>query len=213
MSNSETNYPRRVELKSQNLALSRQSASRILGEAKARLIGKKKTNNKTLYIAGYNIRTMRLEEHLSMLEEELNKIKWDVIGLTRLKGETVTTLESGHVLFQKNSDVNAHVGGVALLQVQYSGNTPTSASTDEEHEKFLENLTTAKSAEKTRFTIMTGDFNSKIGQKTQTDPPYIGTFGLGERNQRGQEMMNFFSKEKIYCMNTFFKKHPKRKWT
>ncbi|KAM0735271.1 LINE-1 retrotransposable element ORF2 protein [Formica fusca] len=60
---------------------------------------------------------------------------------------------------------------------------------------------------------MTGDFNSKIGQKTQTDPPYIGTFGLGERNQREQEMMNFFSKEKIYCMNTFFKKHPKRKWT
>ncbi|XP_070162480.1 craniofacial development protein 2-like [Polyergus mexicanus] len=90
---------------------------------------------------------------------------------------------------------------------------PMSASTDEEHEKFLEDLTTAKSAEKTRFTIMTGDFNSKIGQKTQTDPPYIGIFGLGEQNQRGQEMMNFLSKEKINCMNTFFKKHPKKKWT
>ncbi|XP_070159981.1 craniofacial development protein 2-like [Polyergus mexicanus] len=144
----------------------------------------------------------------------------------------------------KNSDVNAHVGGVALLinkkikhfvtktraisaRVLYlviklnskcniqviQAYAPTSVSTNEEHEKFLEDLTTTKSTEKTRFTIMMGDFNSKIGQNTQMDPPYIGTFGLGERNQRGQEMRNFLSKEKIYCMNTFFKKHPKRKWT
>lgn len=45
------------------------------------------------------------------------------------------------------------------------------------------------------------------------DPPNIGDFGLGTRNNRGQIMLNFLNKEQMYCMNTFFEKTPQRKWT
>ncbi|XP_072764659.1 uncharacterized protein [Anoplolepis gracilipes] len=210
-----TQTERRVEQRARNLALPPQSASRILGEAKARLKDRKK-RKKTIYIAGHNIRTLRLAEHLTTLENELEKIKWDVIGLceTRQAGEAVTILKSGYLLFQKNSDVNEHIGDVALMvnkKIKYliikTRAVSESASTDEEYDQFLEDLTTAKNAERTKYSIVTGDFNSKIGKKTITDPSYIGAFGLGERNHRGQTLTDFLSKEKIFCMNTFFEKH------
>ncbi|XP_071646707.1 craniofacial development protein 2-like [Temnothorax longispinosus] len=205
-----------------------------------------KRTKKTLYIASYNIRTMRLEEHLINLENKLENIKWDVLGIseTRLSGEAVTIMKSGHMLLQKNSDIDSHIRGVALLihkklkhlvtktkaisdRVIYvvlrlnnkcsiqiiQAYAPTSASTEEDIEQFYEDLTAAKSAEKTKFTIITDNFNAKIGAMTQADPPYIGVFGLGTKNPRGQEMMDFLCKEKIYCLNTFFKKHPRRKLT
>lgn len=90
---------------------------------------------------------------------------------------------------------------------------PTSASADEDTEQFYEDLTTAKISEKAKFTIMMGDFNAKIGPKTPADSPSIGAFGLGARNPRGQTMIDFLNRKKMYCLNTFFKKHHNRKWT
>ncbi|XP_050306329.1 uncharacterized protein LOC126743336 [Anthonomus grandis grandis] len=68
-------------------------------------------------IATYNTRTMTSKEHLEILENELEHIKWDIIGLseTRRQGESVTTLTSGHLLYQKNADRNSHIGGVAIM--------------------------------------------------------------------------------------------------
>lgn len=44
-------------------------------------------------------------------------IKWDVVGLceTRLAEKSCTTLNSEHILFQKNNQTNCHIGGVATL--------------------------------------------------------------------------------------------------
>lgn len=105
-----------------------QSASRILGEAKIRLRGirekqsesgrsNRRRNQKELWIATYNIRTMRLDEHLEELEHELQLIKWSVLGIceTRLMGEAGTVLKSGHMLYQNNSINNTHNGGVAIM--------------------------------------------------------------------------------------------------
>jgi len=50
----------------------------------------KKDLKKKLLLATYNIRTMRLDDHLKGLEQELQKIKWNILGIceTCLKGET-----------------------------------------------------------------------------------------------------------------------------
>lgn len=203
-------------------------------------------NKKTIHIASYNIRTMRSEEHLTNLEQELQNIKWNVLGIseTRLSGEAANILKSGHLLFQRNSNENAHIGGVALmihkrmkhlitktkaisdrviyitLKINSKHNmqiiqayAPTSASTDEENEAFYEDLTAAKNTEKAKFTIIIGDFNARVGAGTDADMSYVAAFGLGKRNRRGQAMVDFLNKEKIYCLNTFFEKHHKRKWT
>ncbi|XP_071635060.1 craniofacial development protein 2-like [Temnothorax longispinosus] len=186
---------------------------------------------------------MRSEEHLINLEKELQNIKWDVLGISemRLSGEAVTILKSGHLLFQRNSNENSHIGGVAFMihkrmmkhfitktraisdRVIYitlkinmqiiQAYTPTSASTDEENETLYEDLTAAKNTEKAKFIIIIGDFNARVGARAATNLSYVGAFGLGERYRRGQAMVDFLSKEKIYCLITFFEKHHKRKWT
>lgn len=77
----------------------------------------KNMNKKHLFIATYNIQTMRTEDHLTELEEELKNIKWHIIGLceTRLPGEKMTILKSGNILYQNNSETDHHLGGVAFL--------------------------------------------------------------------------------------------------
>lgn len=205
-----------------------------------------KINPSYFYIATYNIRTMRTQEHLDELEQELNNIKWDILGLceTRLPGEKCTTLKSGHTLFQKNSEENSHIGGVALLinkrfpceitkycaisnrviyiiitlNRRYSlqiihGYAPTGSSDNEEAETFYEDMIKARRQEKTQFVIITGDFNAKIGTKEDGDTHYIGHFGLGDRNERGEMLYSYLNNENLFCLNTFFEKPKQRKWT
>lgn len=71
----------------------------------------------------------------------------------------------------------------------------------------------ARASEKAHFVIIIGDFNAKIGQQTPIDTAGVGRFGLGTRNSRDQMLVDFLSGEEMYCMNTFFQKKPKRKWT
>lgn len=199
-----------------------------------------------IYIATYNIRTMRTENHLEELEQELEAIKWDIIGIceTRLKGEKKTTLKSGHVLYENNSEINQGIGGVALIVnrkikhevVKYHAISnrviylvlklnnkyqvqvihcyaPTSSADDESIEQLYEDITSAKNMEKTYYTIITGDFNAKIGKRHPQDTEYVGNFGLGTRNERGETLTNYLNTEKLFCLNTFFKKQNQRRWT
>lgn len=87
---------------------------------------------------------------------------------------------------------------------------PTSTSIDENIEQFYEDLSAAKNAKHAKFTVVTEDFNAKLGQKEETDPANIG-FGLGTKNNRGRMLFDFLREEQMYCMNTFFKKSLKRK--
>lgn len=91
------------------------------------------------------------------------------------------------------------------------GYAPTSGSDDEEMEAFLENISRALELEKSHYRIISGDFNAKVGQKQATDPDNIGSFGLGARNQRGEVLVSYLSRENLYCLNTFFKKPKQRK--
>lgn len=58
-----------------------------------------------------------------------------------------------------------------------------------------------------------GDFNAKIGKRQPDDTKYIGNFGLGDRNDRGNILANYLDNEKLFCLNTFFQKKDQRKWT
>lgn len=197
-------------------------------------------------IATYNIRTMRSREQLELLENELEHINWDILGLseTRLQGEDATTLRSGHLFYQKNTDTNSHLGGVALMvnrklkhlvtKMEAISNrviyiilkinkrhsmqviqvyAPTSSYPDQEAEQFYEDIEKAQRAGNARFQIIIGDFNAKIGQKSIGDPPNIGPYGLGSRNDRGGMLLEYLQHQNLYCLNTFYKKPPQRKWT
>lgn len=71
---------------------------------------------RTLQIATYNIRTLLSEHKVLELEEELNHIKWDILGMSevRRKGEAETILKSGHLLYHKGEDEISQ-GGTGFL--------------------------------------------------------------------------------------------------
>ncbi len=53
-----------------------------------------------------------------------------------------------------------------------------------------------------------GDWNAKMGQDETNGT--TGRFGLGERNERGDQLVEFCSRNDFQIMNTFFKLHARR---
>lgn len=86
----------------------------------------------------------------------------------------------------------------------------TATPPDEEIDQFSKDL--SKMRRELELKVVTGDFNTKIGQKNETDPPNVGNFGLGTRNVRGQMMLHCLSKEGSFCMNNVFLTPPQRQW-
>ena len=58
-----------------------------------------------------------------------------------------------------------------------------------------------------------GDFNAKIGGQTNTSERATGCFGLGERNERGDTLVEWASSNNFKIMNTQFQKKAGRRWT
>ena len=56
-----------------------------------------------------------------------------------------------------------------------------------------------------------GDWNAKMGK--QNTAGITGNFGLGLRNERGDTMVDFCSRNGIVVMNTMLKKHARRLYT
>lgn len=88
---------------------------------------------------------------------------------------------------------------------------PTTASTEEELEEYYEHLKMALDEDICKYTIIMGDMNAKIGKNEGEKA--TGMFSYGERNERGKRLVEFAESNKLFIMNTFFKKKESRKWT
>ena len=89
---------------------------------------------------------------------------------------------------------------------------PTSISSDEEIEKFYDDISKVLDEEKTKYTILMGDFNAKVGKKNDGES-CMGKFGIGQRNERGEMLVNFSERYNMKIMNSAFQKRAGRKWT
>lgn len=162
---------------------------------------------------------------------------------TRIKGEKCIKLKSGNTFYRKNSDESSLGGVAILISKKYSDKiqdlraisnrvilaviqlstrysikiiqvyAPTSAHDDDEMESFYDDVSKAIDEPKTQFTIIMGDFNSKIGAREADDGDYVGKFGLGNRNPRGEMLVDYLNRKRLFAMNTFFQKPTQRKWT
>ena len=62
-----------------------------------------------------------------------------------------------------------------------------------------------------------GDFNSKLGKMTVPDRDlgfgrFMGNYGMGVRNEMGENLLNFMSEHDLFATNTSFQ-HPARHTT
>ena len=164
-----------------------------------------------------------------------NNMKWDVMGLgeVRRKEESFTTLQSGHLLY--HSEVNngqADVGflinkkwkdnitrvssgssKVAELVIRITDRyqlkivqvyAPTTSHSDEETDNFYKIID--KILEKqTHYTILMGDLMRKLEDK-QINTSERATGCLGQRNERGDTLVEWATSKNFKIMNTQFQK-------
>ena len=88
----------------------------------------------------------------------------------------------------------------------------TSTAEEEEIEEFYEKVQhVVDEMPRGDVLCVIGDWNAKAGQDETNGT--TGRFGLGERNERGGQLVGFCSRNDFQIMNTFFKLHVRRLYT
>jgi len=92
---------------------------------------------------------------------------------------------------------------------------PTTAATDEEMERFYQDLSQAvKQVPKGDMLLVMGDFNDKVGRREPSAmSSVVGLYGLGETNEAGEQLEDFCLEHELALANTMFKQHPRRLYT
>ena len=95
---------------------------------------------------------------------------------------------------------------IKIIQV-YSATTDHE---DEEVEELYEEVSKILKEVKTQFTVVMGDFNSKLTKKRDGLEKPLGSYGYRIRNDRGEKQINFTLNNNLKITNTFFKKRDGR---
>ena len=88
---------------------------------------------------------------------------------------------------------------------------PTSSAEDEKVEQFYDDIERVMAESDSKYKIITGDFNAKIGTKTkEEDFKRMGAFGIRERNERGDRLIEFAEENNLIIANILFQKPEKQ---
>ena len=76
------------------------------------------------------------------------------------------------------------------------------------YEKLEKILNTQKG---TDYMVIMGDMNAVVGEGR--DGQEIGKFGLGQRNERGERLVEFCKRNRMVITNTWFEQEKRRRYT
>jgi len=89
---------------------------------------------------------------------------------------------------------------------------PTSNSSERELDEVYEGIENViEKVKGDENLIIIGDWNAVVGEESLGHR--IGNYGLGNRNERGDRLIDFCSKHELLITNTYFKHHPRRRHT
>ena len=90
---------------------------------------------------------------------------------------------------------------------------PTEDSEEEDKELFYENLDKAIKNHKSfnDQLIIMGDFNAKVGHGAIQN--VVGNFGMGDRNENGEKLIEFCKKNNVFVTNTWYEQKIKNQHT
>lgn len=205
-------------------------------------VSNKEHNANNIYIATFNVRTLRTDESLVQLELAMENIKCHIIGLSEVrrvgeeilerskyiffyKGETKGMFGVGFLIKKElRNDIEEFIGiseRVAVLNINIPGSgkwsviqvyAPTNVATQDMKNSFYRELTIAlENTHKNK--ILMGDFNSTLGDLENNYNNRVGKYTTGKINDNGNRLIDFATENRLYILNTFFKKHFNRKWT
>ncbi|EFO97114.1 hypothetical protein CRE_30476 [Caenorhabditis remanei] len=113
--------------------------------------------------------------------------------------------------------VNHRIGYITL-QVNKNqctiiqGYAPTAKYEEEEHSNFYENLEDVYKSCKSRYKMVIGDFNARIGERKGNEV-FIGPHSMEKRNDSGERLATFCEVNRVFHMNSQFIKATHRRWT
>ena len=194
-----------------------------------------------LRIATRNIRSLLRKGKLDNIKQEMERSKINILGLSevRWKGAGETTTGKSKFYYSGGEDHERGVGIILdegasksvkgywavsdrVLLLKVAGKpldlniiqvyAPTSASSEEDAENFYEEIEKAKTQCKNQDPlIIMGDFNAKVGQRG--DELSVGMHGTGNRNERGERLVEWCEMNNFTIGNTCFQQPQRRKWT
>ena len=209
-----------------------------LGVSDSKVIKRKEE----VFLGTWNVRTLNGIGKIELLERELIKYKINIMGIaeTKWKGPTCHfKTDVGNLVVMAASDKKQHGVGfmtdketakavigyeskhnriislriaakpinMTLVQVYF----PTSDHPDEEVDALYDDIEEVMRKYRQDKVYILGDFNAKVGagQKSAEN----GVHGLGERNDRGERLVQFCRENELVVGNTLFNHHPRRLYT
>jgi endonuclease/exonuclease/phosphatase family metal-dependent hydrolase len=189
----------------------------------------------------WNVRTMRTNNKMENIKEEMKRNKVNILGLseTRWKGNGDYTSDGYRIIY---SGGKKHERGVAIIldkhhvskvkkverrtdriiMVKLDANPvdiviiqlymPTSQHEDSEIEEMYEEIEDLINNENGEdYIVVMGDWNAILGEGK--DGNEIGEYGLGNRNSRGDMLKEFCRRKGLIATNTWFKQEKRRRYT
>jgi hypothetical protein len=196
----------------------------------------------TLTVGTWNVQTLWATGKLELLRNEMKRFRYDILGISEVrwtgKGETSNrdfiwsgeenTHTRGVGLLLNDKARKALIGynpiSSRVITARFNATpfkltvvhayAPTSASSDEEIDAFYNSLEdTLSKIHKKDIIIITGDWNAKVGSDNTNWKHVMGRYGYGDRNERGERLLDFATTYQLYVCNTKFQQKPQRKWT
>lgn len=196
-------------------------------------------------IGTWNVRSLNATGVTALLTHELERLKWDVLGLaeTHWTGVQESMIRGYKIISSGKS--SEHRSGVAILLAKTAQNAlmsykpvsdrlltarfrtstgavsimqvyaPTADADDADMEEFYGTLQREiNNSPKSDQLVVMGDFNAKVGTGQDADLAVMGKYGIGERNERGDRLVDFCFANNLFITNTKFKQtRESRTWT
>ncbi|CAF2041487.1 unnamed protein product [Rotaria magnacalcarata] len=163
-----------------------------------------KITKDTLTVGTWNVQTLWATRKLELLRNEMKRFRFDVIRISEVRWTGKGERPSGDFIWSGEDTTHQRTHVYA----------PTSASPDDEIEIFYDRIEHALTqTPKKDIIIVTGDWNAKIGSDNTHWESVMGRYGYGDRNERGDRLLEFAAIHNLYICNTRFQQKSNRKWT
>src|ERR1700733_9163342 len=203
---------------------------------------KMKTARNMMTVGTWNVRTLWEAGKMQLLQEEMSRYRCDILGISEMRWTLAGEMEGGKILWSggeprheagvgfllSNRERDALLGykpvnariivarfgaqpcNITVIQVY----APTAASTEEDIEAFYKKLTSEiEEVNKQDILILEGDWNAKVGSENAGWEKVMGKFGYGNRNERGERLLEFAADNELMICNTRLQQKECRKWT
>lgn len=194
-----------------------------------------------LGIATWNVRSLLKPGKLMNVIMEAKRCRIDIMGMSEVRWPGTDRISSnGYEMIYSGGDKGEHGVGI-LIKKELSERVteiipisnralaivinnqpkpisivqvyaPTTEHDDNEIEAFYEEI--EKVMKKLRLDgplFVMGDFNAKVGKGIAGNS--VGAYGLGQRNDRGDRLIEYADKNRLVACNTIFQQHHRRLYT